>query len=123
MKERRLGIRLVIVLLVVTGWYLLPLDVCQSADRLTLRTQGLINPGGNLKAKYLLINEMRVYVDSSTAIMDRWGKVLPATELKSKDWVYLELEKAPANRMKARKIYLLPRYVKPEERKQFAFMK
>jgi hypothetical protein len=86
-------------------------------------TQGLINPGGNLKAGYLLINEMRVYIDSSTAITDRWGKDLPATELKSKNWVYLELEKGPANRMKARRIYLLPRYVKPEERKQFAFMK
>ena len=102
---------------------LLTPDLCFAKDNRPVFTQGLINPGGNLKAGYLLINEMRVYVDSSTAIMDRWGKVLPATELKSKNWVYLELEKAPANRMKARKIYLLPRYVKPEERKQFAFMK
>jgi hypothetical protein len=104
-------------------FFVLVPELCFAKDSRSVSTQGLINPGGNLKAGYLFINEMRVYLDSSTAIMDRWGKVLPAAELKSKNWVYLELEKGPANGMKARKIYLLPRYVKPEERKQFAFMK
>ena len=102
---------------------LLVAGLCFAKDSRPVFTQGLINPGGNLKAGYLFINEMRVYLDSSTAIMDRWGKVLPAAELKSKNWVYLEMEKGQTNGMKARKIYLLPRYVKPEERKQFAFMK
>lgn len=109
---------------ILIGVFLLLIpELCFTKETRPLFTQGLINPGSNLKAGYLLINEMRVYLDSSTAIMDRWGKVLPAAELKSKNWVYLELEKGPAHGMKARKIYLLPRYVKPEERKQFAFMK
>ena len=89
-----------------------------------VRTQGLINPGVNLKAGYLLINEMRIYLNPSTQIMDHRGVHLPATELKPKKWVYLEVEKDPArNAIKAKKIYILPRYVRPEEKRQYAFMK
>ena len=93
-------------------------------EGIAMRTQGLINPGGNLKAGYLLINEMRVYLNSSTQIMDHLGGTLPPTELKPKKWVYIEFEKDPAhNAMRARKIYVLPRYISPAERKQYAFMK
>ena len=88
-----------------------------------VRTQGLINPGGNLKAGYLLINEMRVHLDVSTSIKDAWGNVISATELKARNWVYLEMERNGANQLKAKRIYLLPHYVNPEERKSFAFMK
>ena len=86
-------------------------------------TQGLINPGGNLKAGYLLINEMKVYLDASTSIKDVWGNGIPATELKAKKWVYLEMERGRKNQLTARVIHLLPHHVKPEERKKFAFMK
>jgi len=87
------------------------------------RTQGLINPGGNLKAGYLLVNEMRIYLDPSTQIMDHQGKTLPATELKAKKWVYLEVETDSPRKIRARNIYLLPHYIGPAEKKQFAFMK
>ncbi len=93
-------------------------------EGVVMRTQGLINPGGNLKVGYLLINEMRVYLNSSTQIMDHLGGTLSATELKPQKWVYIEFEKDPAhNAMKARKIYVLPRYISSAERKQYAFMK
>ncbi len=94
-----------------------------SKDNRLVFTQGLVNPGGNLKAGYLVINEMRVYLDPSTSIRDAWGNIIPAAELKAKKWVYLEMERNSANQLRARKIHLLPYYVKPEERKRFAFMK
>ena len=43
-----------------------------------VRTQGLVNPGGNLKAGYLFINEMRIRLDGSTQITDAWGNSIPA---------------------------------------------
>ncbi|OGP90896.1 MAG: hypothetical protein A2157_05490 [Deltaproteobacteria bacterium RBG_16_47_11] len=89
-----------------------------------IRTQGLINPGGNLNAGYLLINEMRIYLNPSTQIMDHRGIPIPTTELKPKKWVYLELEKdLIRNAIKAKKIYLLPCYIRPEEKRQYPFMK
>jgi hypothetical protein len=98
-------------------------ELCFAKDSRSVFTQGLVNPGGNLKAGYLLINEMRVYLDASTSITDQGGNLIPATEVKPKKWVYLEMEKGPDNRMRARKIYLLPRYINPEEKRKFAFMK
>jgi len=97
---------------------------CFTGDNAVMRTQGLINPGGNLKAGYLFVNEMRIYLDSSTQILDHRGGVLQAGDLKPKRWVYLEIEKEPArNALRARRIYLLPHYVSPEKKRQFAFMK
>jgi hypothetical protein len=98
-------------------------DLCFAKDSRPVFTQGLINPGGNLKAGYLLVNEMKVYLDASTSIMDPRGNILPATDLNPKKWVYLEMEQGPNNRMRAKKIYLLPRYINPEEKSKFAFMK
>ena len=89
-----------------------------------IRTQGLVNSGGNLKAGYLLINEMRIYVDQTTQIMDHHGAVIPATQLKPKKWVYVEMEKGTiSNTFRGKKIYLLPHYVASKERGKFPFMR
>ncbi len=107
------------------GWVLLyasPLSLAR-ADVSMLMTQGLVNPGGNLKAGYLIINEMRVYIDKTTEIMDHRGKPILVTEIKPKNWVYMEVEKDANKRIaKAKKIYLLPHYVDPAKRKSFSFM-
>ncbi len=98
--------------------------VCFGARDDTLRTQGLINPGGNIKAGYLLINEMRIYIDRSTQVMDARGAPIPVAELKQKRWVYMEIEKDSAQMTaRAKKIYLLPHYIKPGERQKFPFMR
>ncbi len=111
-------------LIMIGGFFFSSAQTVLTKEELVMRTQGLINPGGNLKAGYLLINEMRIYLSPSTQIMDHRGAPLPATELKPKKWVYLEVEKDPArNAIKAKKIYILPRYVRPEEKRQYAFMK
>ena len=105
------------------AWVILSMTpVCFGAD--ILRTQGLINPGGNLKGGYLLINEMRIYIDRETQVMDDRGTTLPQTELKPKRWVYMEIETDSTKMtVKAKKIYLLPHYVKPGEKQRFSFMK
>ena len=122
MKGKKSRLKLFSFLL---GWFLLLIfPISLFADGKLIRTQGLINPGGNLKGNYLLINEMRVYIHRSTEVMDLHGTVIPVTELKPKKWVYMEIEKDPdKNVAKAKKIYLLPHYVKPEEKRKFAFMK
>jgi hypothetical protein len=121
MKKKRIGIQVVSLLI---GCLILSItSICSAADDNVLRTQGLINPGGNLKAGYLLINEMRIYVDRVTQVMDDRGVLIPVTELKPKRWIYVELEKDPVRKtIKARKIYLLPHYVSAE-RQKYSFMK
>ena len=122
-KEKRIGC-LWLCLILGAGLMLSFAQLGVTKEGIAMRTQGLINPGGNLRAGYLLVNEMRVYLNSSTQIMDHLGGTLPATELKPKKWVYIEFEKDLAhNATKARKIYLLPHYISPKERKQYAFMK
>ena len=89
-----------------------------------IRTQGLINPGGNLKNGYLMINEMRVYFNKTTRVMNHHGAPIPITELKPRKWVYIEIEKSPnLKKIMAKKIYLLLRYIHPEERRKYSFMK
>ena len=89
-----------------------------------LRTQGLINPGGSLKAGYLVINETIVYIDKRTQVMDHRETPISITEFQPKRWVYMEVEKDQNKkaRVRAKKIYLLPHYINPEERKNFPFM-
>jgi hypothetical protein len=89
-----------------------------------LKTQGLINSGGNLKAGYLLINEMKIYIDKTTKVMDHRERNIPITEFQTKKWVYMEIEKDPDKKtIHARKIYLLPHYVPQEGKRKFSFMK
>jgi len=89
-----------------------------------LRTQGLINPGGNPAAGYLLINEMRIHIDKRTQILNAHNVSIPITELKPKRWVYIETEKDPVLKIdRARKIYLLPRYINPQEVNRYPFMR
>ncbi len=90
----------------------------------TIRTQALVNTGTDLKAGYLLINEMRVSVDSNTKVLDHRQAPIPVTEIKPKRWVYVELEKGTRQKMiRVTKIYLLPSYVNQKSKKDFPFMK
>lgn len=120
MINRKLGIKIFFVLTGLTI-YLLPL-FCFAKDGSVLKTQGLVNPGGNHKAGYLIINEMRIYIDKTTQVMDHREKLIPVTEFQPKRWVYMEVEKDSKKMMRAKRIYLLPRYIAPEERKRFPFM-
>jgi len=113
------------IVCILAGWFILSIAPnCLAASGSALRTQGLINPGGNLKAGYLLINEMRIYIDKITQVMDQYGTSVSVTELKPRGWVYIEIEKDPIKEIaKAMKIYLLPRYVTSAEKKRFSFMR
>jgi len=122
MKTKILGM----IICILTGWFILFMasNCFAASGNVLLRTQGLINPGGNLRAGYLLINEMRIHVDQVTQIMDQYGTSIPVTRLKPRGWVYIEIEKDPIEKItKAHKIILLPRYVTPAEKKRFSFMK
>jgi hypothetical protein len=106
------------------GWIILfAVHLALAKGNTVLKTQGLINPGGNPKAGYLIINEMRVYVYEKTELWDHRKMPIVIAQLMSPKWVYMEVEKDSGGKIKAKKIYLLPRYIKPEERKGFAFMK
>lgn len=122
MKKSKLGIYSVYILL--ASFILIIVPFCLAAEKDLIRTQGLINPGGNPKAGYLFINEMRVYIDKATQIMNHQGTSIPIAELKPKKFVYLEMEKDPNQGInKAKKIYLLPHYVNPQDKQKFSFMK
>ncbi len=120
MKTKTLGV----IFCILTGWFVWSVPNCLATTGNVLRTQGLINPGGNLKAGYLLINEMRIHIDKVTQVMDQYGKPIPVAELKPKGWVYIEIEKDSIKKIaKAKKIYLLPRYVTPPEKRRYSFIK
>jgi hypothetical protein len=121
MKTKKLGM----IVCILAGWFILSVTAnCLATTGNVLHTQGLINPGGNLKAGYLLINEMRIHIDKVTQVMDQYGTPISVLELKPKGWVYIEIEKDPIKKIAtARKIYLLPRYVTPADKKRFSFMK
>lgn len=123
MGMRRMDIRLVYALVGVFILFIMPLSYANGSN--FLRTQGLINPGGNVKSGYLFINEMKVYIDEKTQIMDYHQSPIPAAELKPKRWVYMDLEKDRTRKMmvKARKIYLLPHYLNEEQKRRFPFVK
>ena len=121
MINGRLGNKIISLLI---GWAILHGFAFSFAmDINVFRTQGLINPGGNLKSGYLIINEMRVYIDKTTQVMDHREKPILLTEFQPKRWVYMVVEMDQSKKIvKAKKIYLLPRYINPEERKKFPFM-
>lgn len=121
MKKSKLGIYRVTIL--VASFILIMVPFCLAGEKDLIRTQGLINPGGNPKAGYLFINEMRVYIDRTTQIMNHYGTSIPITELKPKKFVYIEMEKDPNQSInKAKKIYLLPHYINPQDKGKFSFM-
>ena len=70
------------------------------------------------------INEMRISIDRTTQIISYDRTPISVADLKPKRWVYMETEKDPGQNMaKAKKIYLLPRYISPDENHKFPFMK
>ena len=124
MRKKRISIQTWSI--IVAGWtliLLIALSPVQAKEAKAIRTQGLINPGGNPKAGYLFINEMRVYYDKATLLMDQREMPIPITEFTAKRWVYMELEKDSRGRIRARRMYLLPHYINPKERKKISFMK
>jgi len=122
MEKRHRGIQGIGILI---GWFILSLtSVCPGSERDVMRTQGLINPGGNPAAGYVLINETRVLIDKNTQVMNHRCAPISVSELKPKRWVYMEVEKDSVRQtVKSSKIYLLPRYLNPEETKRFPFIK
>jgi hypothetical protein len=122
MKDKKPENHVLCVLLGGVILLLSPMNLAAGGN--VMRTQGLINPGGSLKAGYLLINEMRVYIDKTTQMTDHRGVPIRLVELKPKRWVYIETEGEPGQKIViAKKIYLLPHYVNPEEKRKFSFMK
>jgi len=115
-----------ILFYILLGWLILLIFPMMSpaVDGNIIRTQGLINPGGNFKGGYILINEMKVYINKTTQVMDHREIPVPITELKPKRWVYMEVKKnSNGNKITAKKIYLLPYYINPEERRKYSFMR
>ena len=110
---------------ILVGWLVFSMaSICPGSEGRLLRTQGLINPGGNLKAGYVLINEIRVYIDNKTQVVNERNIPVPASELKPKRWVYMEVERDPVQEVaRANKIYLLFRYIHPSEIRNYPFMK
>lgn len=115
--------RMMLYSILIGGIILLDAHFGFTKDGNIIRTQGLINPGGDSKAGYLIINEMKVYVDKQTEIWDHRKVPILIDDLIPKKWVYMEIKKDSRGKIRASKIYLLPRYINPEERKTFSFMK
>ena len=71
---------------------------------------------------YLIVNEREIQLSDDVEIKDSKENNARLSDLKEGKWVYIVSEDS-SNGFKARKIYLLPKYIKKGEKDKYPFMK
>jgi hypothetical protein len=77
----------------------------------------------DLKRGTMSVNEKRIVWDQQTAFHNERGAPIAADSLKVRGWVYIEGISDPLQeRISARKVYLLPKYIYQKERHLYSFL-
>jgi len=77
----------------------------------------------DLKKSTVVINEMTFVWDQQTTFHNEAGSPITIDKLRTKGWVYIEGENDKAHkRWVAKKIYLLPRFIKSKELHLYPFI-
>lgn len=71
---------------------------------------------------YIIVNEQKIQLSDDVEIKDSKEKDAKLSDLKEGKWVYIVSENS-SNGFKAKKIYLLPKYIKKSEKDKYPFMK
>ncbi len=72
---------------------------------------------------FTLNEHVKVFVFSDTKVFSSSEKELPQGDLKGHKWVYVEGPIDSYGNVEAKSIYLLPNYIKVDERSEYPFMK
>jgi hypothetical protein len=92
------------------------------ADKKLVKIQGMVMDL-DLKKKTMIVNEMHFVWNDKTIINNEKGSLIAIEKIKPRSWVYIEGETDKVNnRVEARKIYLLPKYIDENERSRYSFM-
>lgn len=70
---------------------------------------------------YIIVNERKILLDKGVAIKDHEEKEVSLSDLKKGKWVYIVSEKRAAG-LTALRIYLLPRRIKDNEKRNYPFI-
>ena len=71
---------------------------------------------------YLIVNEREIQLSDDVEITDSKENNARLSDLKEGKWVYIVSEDSP-NGFKAKRIYLLPKYIKKSDKDNYPFMK
>ena len=71
---------------------------------------------------YIIVNERQFPLSDDAEIKDSKEKDANLSDLKEGKWVYIVSEDSP-NGFKAKRIYLLPKYIQKSEKDNYPFMK
>jgi len=93
-----------------------------AADGDIVKTQGIVMEL-DLKVNYMVVNERQIVWDSNTIFYNEKGSLISVDKLRVKAWVYVEgvSDKAKKN-VKAKKVYLLPKYINEKEKHLYPFI-
>jgi len=72
---------------------------------------------------FILNEHVKVFVFSDTKVFSSSEKELPQGDLKGHVWVYVEGPIDSYSNVEAKSIYLLPHYIKIDERSEYPFIK
>ncbi len=72
---------------------------------------------------FILNENVKVFVFSDTKVFSSSEKEIAQGELKGHKWVYVEGPVDSFGNVEAKSIYLIPRYIKIDEREQYPFIK
>jgi hypothetical protein len=93
-----------------------------AADKGVVKVQGRVGYL-NLKNKVIYVHEKAFVWDSSTMFFNEKGAPTTADKLQDKPWVYIEGLWGDGNKfVTIKKIYLLPKYIGPEEKDRYPFI-
>jgi hypothetical protein len=93
-----------------------------AGDKDIVKSQGIIM-AIELFKNSMIVNERSVVWDQHTLFNNEKAKPITVDQFKTKNWVYLEgvLDKKK-NRVLAKKIYLLPKYIDGKEKHLYPFI-
>ncbi len=83
--------------------------------------QGVISSTEGMP-KYLIVNEREIPLSGDVKVKDPKEKEVSLSDLKAGKWVYIVSE-ASSDGLVAKRIYLLPKYIKKGEKADYPFMK
>jgi hypothetical protein len=83
--------------------------------------QGVISSTERLPG-YLIINEREIPLADDVEVKDSREKEVSLSDLKAGKWVYIVSEQS-SDSLIAKRIYLLPKHIKKNEKQDYPFMK
>ena len=112
----KLGIPITIIFVLLCSYMAL------ASEEEIIKIQGVMM-SLDLKKNVVIVNERLFVLNQNTAIHNDKGVAITIDKLKPNTWVYIEgLKDSTNRRIVARKIYLLPKYIKEKEKHLYPFI-